>query len=130
MDTQTLLDVLQIVVPAIMIAGGGAVAWWKYLQQREAEKDNFKVQADQAAWQRVQDTISRQADTISDHEAKIEKLEMTTMEQQVEITKSKNCIDKLEKEFGECKEDRERLKKENHVLEQEKATLTKLLREK
>ena len=119
-----LLDVLQIVIPAILIVGGGGVAYWKYLQERhrvssagarehEQRWADYKLKAEQAAWERVKHTIDMQAARIDDQDERIEELER-------EFRESKRCIRILEEKFGECERNVELLEKENEKLRAKK----------
>lgn len=86
------LDILQIIIPALLIVGGGAIAYWKFLQeqenksqQRAADREqalveqegtlaNNKLKAEEAVWVRLKATIDIQAKRIDHLEEEVEKL--------------------------------------------------------
>jgi len=119
-DLKTWLDVLQIVIPALLIVGGGAVAYWKYLQEKgrllrlDSQKEDqilgeYKLEAERAAWEQVKHVIEMQAIRIDAQEARI-----ASLEQDVEMWKQKfddaiHDIEDLENKFDECQKVREML---------------------
>lgn len=119
-----LLDVLQIVIPtmvsAILIIGGGLLAYLKLVREGQrlssadaAEKQqqwaDYKLKAEQAAWERVKHTIDMQAERIDEQEKRIADLEK-------EFRKATRCIRILEEKFGECERNVELLERENEKL--------------
>ncbi len=126
-----LLDVLQIVIPtlvsAILIIGGGLLAYLKYTRERQrlssadvAEKQqqwaDYKLKAEQAAWERVKHTIDMQAERIDDQDKRIADLEK-------KFRKSNECIRVLEEKYGECERNIELLEQKNVALSKENKEL-------
>jgi predicted nuclease with TOPRIM domain len=126
-----LLDVLQIVIPtlvsAILIIGGGLFAYLKYVRDRQrlssadAEEQQqqwagYKLKAEQAAWERVRNTIDMQAARIDDQDKRIAELEK-------KFRKSNECIRILEEKFGECERNVELLEEKNVSLSKENEEL-------
>ena len=56
------LEILQIIIPAVLIVGGGSVAYWRFMQEQESTKrqdeSDYRLKADNAAWQRVNCVIT------------------------------------------------------------------------
>ena len=147
-ETKIWLDVLQIIIPALLIVGGGSVGWWKYLQEQERQKviseakrkkeeqerqkdlSDYRLQADKAAWERVKSTISIQADRINAQDKKILALEQQVEDYHSEAKKSAECVRKLEVMFGDCEKQVKLLEDRNEKLERENYTLKGLLKEK
>jgi chromosome segregation ATPase len=128
-STSILLDVLQIVVPALLIVGGGALGYWKYLQDKASKQGeiwgDFKLQAEQAAWERVKHTIDMQAERIDDQDKRIEILEESVNTWKGKFSDAIVCIEELENKFGECEKVREMLEEKNAKLELENQRLKK-----
>ena len=94
--SQVWLDVLQIIIPALLIVGGGAAAYWKFLQEQENKKElgkkdreqaladfqlgfeklsaDNKLKIDEATWGRLQETLAMQTKRIDHLEEEVEKL--------------------------------------------------------
>lgn len=83
--TQIWLDILQIIIPVLLIVGGGALAYWKFLQEQERKQvihdaeisqaaTNNKMKAEEASWKRVNETIEAQAKRIDHLEEDVRKL--------------------------------------------------------
>ena len=126
-----LLDVLQIVIPtvvsAMLIIGGGLLAYLKFIRERQrlssvdaAEKQqqwaDYKLKAEQAAWERVKHTIDMQAKRIDEQDERIAGLEK-------EFRKATKCIAVLEEKFGECERNVELLEEKNKLLSTENEEL-------
>lgn len=101
----TLIGVLQIIVPALLIVGGGAVAYWKFLQEREATRALMndeerkvwlenRLKFDEASWLRLKETIDIQSARIDALEEEVKKLrqENKVLEQEVGQLRQANEI--------------------------------------
>ena len=75
MDPSFWQELLPVLITAIIAVGGGGIAIWRFLEQQEtnrrrrqaeraAEKSNIKREAENDAWQRIKDTMTRQDKTI------------------------------------------------------------------
>ena len=91
-------DILTILVPALLIVGGGAFQYWRFMQRTEADKkkdqSDYQLKADQAAWQRVNEVMAEQAETNIER-----KREIVTLKQ--EIAQLKTEIKYLEELLNE-----------------------------
>ena len=115
-----LLDILQIVIPALLIVGGGALGYWKFLHQQEA-KDKLRIaelkaqgashrlKADDAAWKRMMQVMDDQSIRIDTQDTRISKLEM-------EIGEANVCIGKLQRISKDCQDSLEECEEDNHKL--------------
>ena len=86
------LDVLQIIIPALLIVGGGAIAYWKFLREQDnkyqdrVEKRKHdayareqilldtRLKTDEAIWVRMQGIIEKQSSRIDHLEEEVNKL--------------------------------------------------------
>ena len=132
-----LLEILQIVVPALLIVGGGGIAYWKFLRQQAVDKnkDNnalnkelrqqlaeYVLTAEKEVWSNVEQTMKRQSLKLAEQEAKMAVLEE-------EFAKCQICISELQKEYGDCRKYTTLLESQNHSLAQENQVLKELLDE-
>ena len=85
-DDSVVWNILQIVIPSLLFVGGGSIAYWKWLQEQnrntkeakvkqKQELSDYKLRADQAAWERVQYTIDYQDSRIKDLQERCVELE-------------------------------------------------------
>ena len=96
-NTQVWLDVLQILIPALLIVGGGAAAYWRYIRDQERAGSNaaseFRLKAGQAAWERVQYTVDSQAERINALEVEVKELRQEVEELRTENRVLSNLLD-------------------------------------
>ena len=63
-----ILEILQILIPAVLIVGGGGIAYWRFLQEqennkriynteRQQEMRDYKLEAERMAWDNNINTI-------------------------------------------------------------------------
>ena len=107
MEHSLIVDILSIIVPVLIAAGAGGAALWRQMQmeerhQRERDaaadqgKNDYRLKADKAAFDRARATIESLDKRLADLEAK-----------------AKECFDtleRIEKENGELRQEVIRLR--------------------
>jgi len=107
MTPEAITEILKVIIPVLLAAGTGGLALWRTLQAEErhkrerssewdAERSRIRHEADDAAWQRVQDTMAQDHDTITELRATVDGLKVRIAALEGKLDAARDRIEELE----------------------------------